>query len=126
MEHFASFEDMVFAADLLVEGEVVGIEPGRVIEPPGHREELTVATLSVERVIHRSDAVAAPPDQVAIEFSRFVDIEGHGRRRIIRADGGERRPGRGPPADRGGGAEGQSGALSGTDAHRPTRVIRWS
>ena len=89
MEHFASFEDMVFAADLLVEGEVVGIEPGRVIETPGHREELAVATLSVERVIHRSDAVATAPDQVAIEFSRFVDLEGHGRRRIVRADGGD-------------------------------------
>lgn len=89
IEQFASFEDMVLSTDLVVEGEVVAIEPGRVVGTPEHREELAVATVRVARVLHRGPAVATDPREVAIEFPRFVDIAGHGRRRIVRSDQGD-------------------------------------
>lgn len=89
IEQFASFEEMVLAADLMIEGEVVSIDPGRVVGTPDHREELAVATVRVSRVLFRGAEVASPPEQVAIEFHRFVDIAGHGRRRIVRSDGGD-------------------------------------
>ena len=89
IEQYTSIEEMVLATDLLIEGEVVSIDPGRVIATPDHRHQMAVATVAVSKVYLHGDDIPAPPAEVAIEFPRYVDIAGHGRRRIVRADQGD-------------------------------------
>jgi hypothetical protein len=83
---FDSLAQMTLDSDLVIEGEVLDVRPGRETGPEHHRTQHGVAVVRVARVVHGQ---ASAGEEIEIEFARYLLMPEHGVKRIVRADGAD-------------------------------------
>jgi hypothetical protein len=83
---FDSLAQMALDSDLVIEGEVLDVRPGRETGQAHHRTQHAVAVVRITRVVHGQ---ASAGDEIDVEFARYLLMPEHGVKRIVRADGAD-------------------------------------